>query len=379
MVNRESKKLNLVLFLTLGGSLQQWRKEGILDRELALYKKLKEYDISTSIISFGDKTEEEILKKHPYIKILYNKYNLHPRLYNYLIPLLFFKVFKKSDLIKTNQFYGVHLAKRAASLFSKKLIIRQGYSFMDHRLRENRDNPKAIKVYEKYIKNNINGGSAFVFTTKKIHIEYRSKYKLNNKIVRIIPNYIVLNNWVPSFKVSKEKKALIYIGRFSEQKNLISLSKALKNTNLKLILVGDGEGNEKKTLEKSLSDNKVDYKIFKRTNQKNLKKIINLADAFILPSSYEGNPKILIEMMNYKVPIIATKVPGIDNLVDNTNCLLIPDATENNIRKSILKFYKLNNEKKKSLIQNAYKISLNYCLKKICKEEFDLYKLLDEK
>ena len=319
MVNRESKKLNLVLFLTLGGSLQQWRKEGILDRELALYKKLKEYDISTSIISFGDKTEEEILKKHPYIKILYNKYNLHPRLYNYLIPLLFFKVFKKSDLIKTNQFYGVHLAKRAASLFSKKLIIRQGYSFMDHRLRENRDNPKAIKVYEKYIKNNINGGSAFVFTTKKIHIEYRSKYKLNNKIVRIIPNYIVLNNWVPSFKVSKEKKALIYIGRFSEQKNLISLSKALKNTNLKLILVGDGEGNEKKTLEKSLSDNKVDFKIFKRTNQKNLKKIINLADAFILPSSYEGNPKILIEMMNYKVPIIATKVPGIDNLVDNTN------------------------------------------------------------
>ena len=250
---------------------------------------------------------------------------------------------------------------------------------MDHRLRENRDNPKAIKVYEKYIKNNINGGSAFIFTTKKIHIEYRSKYKLNNKIVRIIPNYIVLNNWVPSFKVSKEKKALIYIGRFSEQKNLISLSKALKNTNLKLILVGDGEGNEKKTLEKSLSDNKVDFKIFKRTNQKNLKKIINLADAFILPSSYEGNPKILIEMMNYKVPIIATKVPGIDNLVDNTNCLLIPDATENNIRKSILKFYKLNNEKKKSLIQNAYKISLNYCLKKICKEEFDLYKLLDEK
>ena len=36
-------------------------------------------------------------------------------------------------------------------------------------------------------------------------------------------------------------------------------------------------------------------------------------------------------------------------------------------------------KKKKSLIQNAYKISLNYCLKKICKEEFDLYKLLDEK
>ena len=115
----KSKKINLVLFLTLGGSLKQWSKEGILDRELALYKKLEKHNISTSIISFGDKTEEEILIKHPYIKVLYNKYNLHPRLYSYLIPLLFFEVLKKADLIKTNQFYGVHLAKRTASLFSK--------------------------------------------------------------------------------------------------------------------------------------------------------------------------------------------------------------------------------------------------------------------
>ena len=379
MVNRESKTLNLVLFLTLGGSLQQWSKEGILDRELALYKKLKEHDISTSIISFGDKTEEEILIKHPYIKILYNKYNLHPRLYSYLIPLLFFEVFKKADLIKTNQFYGVHLAKRAASLFSKKLIIRQGYSFIDHRSRENRDNPKAIKIYEKYVRNNINAGSAFIFTTKQIYSDYERKYKFNNKNIRIIPNYIVLNNWMPTFKISKKKKTLIYIGRFSEQKNLISLSKALKNTNVKLIIVGDGEENEKKNLEKSLSNNKVDFKFFKRTNQNNLKKIINLADAFILPSLYEGNPKILVEMMSYKVPIIATKVPGIDNLVDNKSCLLIPDTTAKSIRAYILKFYKLSKEKKKLYIQNAYKMSLNYSLEKICKEESDLYKLLNEK
>ena len=206
-IELKSKKINLVLFLTLGGSLKQWSKEGILDRELALYKKLEKHNISTSIISFGDKTEEEILIKHPYIKVLYNKYNLHPRLYSYLIPLLFFEVLKKADLIKTNQFYGVHLAKRTASLFSKKLIIRQGYSFIGHRSKENRDNPKAIKVYERYVQNNINAGSAFIFTTKQIYSDYKRKYKFNNKNIRIIPNYIVLNNWTPPFKISKEKKS----------------------------------------------------------------------------------------------------------------------------------------------------------------------------
>ena len=153
----------------------------------------------------------------------------------------------------------------------------------------------------------------------------------------------------------------------------------MKNTNLKLIIVGDGEENEKKDLEKSLLNNKVDFIFFKRTNQNNLKKIINLADAFILPSLYEGNPKILIEMMSYKVPIIATKVQGIDNLVDDKSCLLIPDTTSKSIRGTILKFYKLSKKKKNLYIQNAYKISLNYSLEKICKEESDLYKLLNEK
>ena len=240
----------------------------------------------------------------------------------------------------------MHLAKRVASLFSKKLIIRQGYSFIDHRIRENINNVKALTKYKKYIEQNINSGSAYIFTTKKIFDDYKNRYEFSNENVRIIPNYILLNNWVPSFKISKIKKTLIYIGRFSEQKNLISLSKALKNTNLKLILVGNGEENERKNLEKSLSKNNVNFKFFKRTNQKNLKKIINLADAFILPSLYEGNPKILIEMMSYKIPIIATKVQGIKNLVNDKSCLLVPKTTEKNLRTSILEFYKLNKEKK---------------------------------
>ena len=97
------------------------------------------------------------------------------------------------------------------------MIIRQGYSFIDHRLRENRDNPKAIKVYEKYVQNNIKAGS-LVFTTKQIYSDYKRKYKFNNKNIRIIPNYIVLNNWTPPFKISKEKKPLFILGDFLNKK-----------------------------------------------------------------------------------------------------------------------------------------------------------------
>ena len=128
-----------------------------------------------------------------------------------------------------------------------------------------------------------------------------------------------------------------------------------------------------------MEKNKVSFEFYKRTNQKRLKKIIELADAFILPSLYEGNPKILIEMMNHKIPIITTTVQGIKELATQRNCILIKNPDHKNIKESILKFYELNNKQKINLINNAYQASLDYSLQKICKKEFNLYTLLSEK
>ena len=374
------EKINLVLFLTLGGSLKQWHNAGILDRELALYKELKEkYNVSTSIISFGDKTEKQITKNYSYIRTYYNKLNLHPRLYNYLIPIIFYKVFKKASLIKTNQFYGAHLAKIVAKLYSKKLIIRQGYDYLYHRLKENGLQSQAYKQAKEYVNKNIHSASSYIFTTKQISDFYKDEYKLNSKDINIIPNYILTENWKPFFKVRKKKRVIIFIGRLSKQKNLISLSNGLVGTNIKLLIVGDTNYDEKKKLERSLIKNKVSFEFFKRTNQNQLRKIIDLADAFVLPSLYEGNPKILLEMMYHKIPIITTKVKGIKGLATDKNCILIKKPDYKNIKETLLSFYEINNEQKKNLIKNAYRESLNYSLKQICKKEFNLYTFLNEK
>jgi glycosyltransferase involved in cell wall biosynthesis len=380
LVKQEKEKINLVLFLTLGGSLKQWHNAGILDRELALYKELKEkYNVSTSIISFGDKTEKQITKNYSYIRTYYNKLNLHPRLYNNLIPIIFYKVFKKASLIKTNQFYGAHLAKRVAKLYSKKLIIRQGYDYLYHRLKENGQQSQAYRKAKEYVYKNIHSASSYIFTTKQISDFYKNEYKLNSEDINIIPNYILTENWKPFFKVRKKKKVIIFIGRLSKQKNLISLSKGLVGTNIKLLIVGDTDYDEKKKLERSLIENKVSFEFFKRTNQNQLKKIIDLADAFVLPSLYEGNPKILLEMMYHKIPIITTNVKGIKGLVTDKNCILIKKPDYRDIKKTLLSFYEINNKQKNNLIKNAYRESLNYSLKKICKKEFNLYTFLNEK
>ena len=74
-------------------------------------------------------------------------------------------------------------------------------------------------------------------------------------------------------------------------------------------------------------------------------------------------------MMYHKIPIITeTKVNGIKGLATKRIVFLIEKPDYKNIRKSILKFYKINSKQKINLIKNAYHDSLNYSLKKICKK-----------
>ena len=113
-----------------------------------------------------------------------------------------------------------------------------------------------------YVYKNIHSASSYIFTTKQISDFYKKQYKLNSENINIIPNYILTENWKPFFKIKKKKRVIIFIGRFSKQKNLISLSNGLIGTNIKLIIVGDDNYDEKK-LERSLIQNKVSFEFLK--------------------------------------------------------------------------------------------------------------------
>ena len=87
-----------------------WHESGILKREIEIYRELHEkFNIFTNIISFGDKNDIDICKNYPFIKVYYNKLKLHPRLYQFLIPILFFKLFIKIKLVKKQINFMVYI------------------------------------------------------------------------------------------------------------------------------------------------------------------------------------------------------------------------------------------------------------------------------
>ena len=370
MANKERK---IALFLTLGGSLNQWENLGILERELAIYKLLYlKYKIKTLVISFGNKKEKDISNRYNFLDIISNQLGLHQRLYQFLLPIIGLRKFKDVKLVKTNQFYGVHLARRIATLFKKPLIIRQGYNFLSNRKREKISKKLLIKATN-YERKFIDQGDQNIFTTDKIAKEYSKDYNLCNKKINIIPNYFIKEFWSPKYKISTNKKTLIFIGRLEKYKNIITLIEVIQKMKLKLIIIGNGS--LEKQIKKILDENKINHQFYSNIEQKKLKKYLNRCDAFVLPSLYEGHPKILIEMMAYKIPIITTNVDGIKNLLGDKKSSTMSYGTDfNAIYKAINDFYKLKTSEKKQMVNRAYKIVKNFSLDNVVEMEYLIYK-----
>lgn len=164
-------------------------------------------------------------------------------------------------------------------------------------------------------------------------------YKFNNRSVPMVYNGINLENCKPksTYDFKEDKIKVLHIGRFEEQKNHKMLINALsilikKYPNLEISLVGTGplEKEIKELINKSSLKNN-----FKLLGQiPNSFDIMNKSDIFVLPSKWEGMPITLIEAMATGMPIVATKVGGVPDMIcDNENGLLCELSEEDFLNK----------------------------------------------
>lgn len=146
-------------------------------------------------------------------------------------------------------------------------------------------------------------------------------YHIDSRNIPVIFNGIDLSKCIvkTNYEVN-DYFNILHIGRFSEQKNHIGLIEAFsifvkEHPNTILSLIGDGEKKEEiqqLVIEKGISD-KVKFLGIKS----NVYSYLNKADVFILPSIYEGVPMTLIEAMGTGLPIIATAVGGVPDMLRN--------------------------------------------------------------
>lgn len=166
----------------------------------------------------------------------------------------------------------------------------------------------------------------------------------------------------------KKNSYIVSIGRLTKQKNfeflINSLSNVLKETNLKLLIVGSGELKNK--LKKRIQDLKLHNKIILIEYQDNVFKYIYNSKFFVLSSDWEDPGFVLVEASVCEKIILSSNVKSgpIEFIGEDESCgfLYKKNDLDDFSNKINLIINNLSSKQIKSKIYNAKKKSINYTL-----------------
>jgi glycosyltransferase involved in cell wall biosynthesis len=126
--------------------------------------------------------------------------------------------------------------------------------------------------------------------------------------------------------LSPERLVVGAVGRLSAEKGFDLLIRAAnrlyqRGLDFDVIIIGDGE--ERPRLETLIQDNGDKHRIHLMGYQADVRRLYEAMDVFALSSLREGLPNVLLEAMALEVPVLATPIAGIPELVqDGVNGLL---------------------------------------------------------
>ncbi|KKU80624.1 MAG: Glycosyl transferase, group 1 [Candidatus Peregrinibacteria bacterium GW2011_GWA2_47_7] len=135
------------------------------------------------------------------------------------------------------------------------------------------------------------------------------------------------------FKADPSEQIIINVATLHERKGQMDLVDAFeivykKNSTIKLILVGEGEGREE--IERHIAHKGLQKSVLLLGQRKDIPRLLSAADIFVLASRREAFGLVLLEAMSAGLPIIATRVGGIPEIIEDgkTGLLVEPRAPE---------------------------------------------------
>lgn len=172
------------------------------------------------------------------------------------------------------------------------------------------------------------GWSVPVALTPEVQTSIAEFYGLPLAQIPVIYNGIDLSRCVPKTTYeSGETVKILHVGRFDIPKNHAGLLEAFRllrqsHPECRLRLVGDGD--LRADMEALAREKGIDDVVEFCGMQSNVYPYLHEADIFTLPSIYEGNPMTIIEAMGTGLPIVASRVGGIPDMIsDGESGLLV--------------------------------------------------------
>lgn len=324
---------SLTLFFTHGVSLHSWDQIGSFEREVAVYRRLQEHDVRVSFVTYhpGDQVYADRL---PNIRILSHPwFRRAVGTYRRMMPLLHPAVFAGTDVIKTNQTSGAETALAVARFWSKPLIARCGYLWSYNTAQEFGEGSEEAR-YTRGVEAEVFRGAASVNVTTQTLAEHIHQNVSPDIAVNVVPNYVDTDLFQPTTGFQTYKYDLLFVGRIAPEKNLTGLIEAVAMLDgVTLALVGEGPLQPELASRSTHFAERVHW--LGRVLNRDLPSLIHRSRVFVLPSLYEGHPKVLIEAMACGAAVLGTDVPGIRDLIRNGETGLVCGTDPVSLRSAI--------------------------------------------
>lgn len=180
--------------------------------------------------------------------------------------------------------------------------------------------------------------------------------------------------------IADDERVLLAVGRLSREKahiDLVEAFKRLRDTNpqlkCKLVIVGDGPERARLETAAELSGCK-DLIIF-AGQVSDVQSFYAASDVLVLPSHSEGSPYVLLEAMAAELPIVATMVGGVPEMVENNESALLVAANDPSSMAAAILRILTDKEMAHRLAANASAlVTTQYSPEKYVRSLFGLYR-----
>lgn len=182
--------------------------------------------------------------------------------------------------------------------------------------------------------------------------------------------------------LAPDKTTLIFVGRLDAVKNIDMLLRVVERLgdrhNLQCLIVGQGPQHQH--LEKLSQQLGIADRVRFIGLRGDVERLLKAADIMIMPSRWEGFGMSALEAMASGVPVVASRTPGLADLIEHEQTGLLVDA--NNLEGFCQTVEKLIVDKDlaRRLSQNAQKYAKDFTIQKMVNSYIRLYeKVIDPK
>lgn len=200
---------------------------------------------------------------------------------------------KPCERCKNGRYYFCFLKKCTKNSFLKSLV-NTVEMYLHH---------KILHIYDKI--------DTFIAPSKFMLNKVR-EMGFKKKIV-YLPNFVDIGEFKPQYEW--EEESIVYVGRLSYEKGIVTLIDAVKEIPIKLKIIGDGPLRET-LISKAEGENieNVEFLGYKTISE--LKELVKKSMFIVLPSEwYENNPRVVLESFALGKPVIGARIGGIPELV----------------------------------------------------------------